>query len=153
MTAQKKSAACEIFFKEKRFEKFVPGILRVVSLSLRALQINRVYIEISCLSNSEIAKINAEYKKKKGPATVLSFPSSLVDFPHPESSRGRRHIGEIFLAPDYILKKRKEPLARFVVHGILHLLGYTHSRQSDRIDMETLEEDLKAHLQKKGAWE
>jgi rRNA maturation RNase YbeY len=153
MALQKKSAACEIFFKEKRFEKFVPGILRTLSLSLRALEVNRVSIEISCLSDSEMAKINAKYKKKRGPATVLSFPVSGVDFPHPESSRGRRYIGEIFLAPDYILKKRKEPLARFVIHGLLHLLGYTHSRQSDRIDMETLEEDLKAHLQSKGAWE
>lgn len=148
-----KSATCEIFFKEKRFEKLVPVIQKTVMLLLRTLSVNRVFVEIACISDKEMETLNVRYKKKKGSATVLSFPSGTIDFPHPESSRGRRHIGEIFLAPDYIIKNRKEPVARFVMHGLLHLLGYTHSRQSDRIEMETLEEELKKYLIRKEVWE
>jgi probable rRNA maturation factor len=57
---------------------------------------------------------------------------------HPDAVR---HLGEIYISPDFI-KKHQQSLAHMVVHGILHLLGYDHETEKDRLKMEAVENSL-----------
>ena len=56
-----------------------------------------------------------------------------------------KFLGEIYLNPKYI-KIHKENFDLMVVHGFLHLLGYVHEKENDRIKMELIEEKICALL-------
>lgn len=68
---------------------------------------------------------------------VLAFPEDDA-FPHPDDPN---RIGEIFLNWD-AFKDDFNHLRFLLVHGVLHLLGYTHDGKSDIIVMERLERTL-----------
>lgn len=68
---------------------------------------------------------------------VLAFPES-ADFPHPDEPN---RLGEIFLNWD-AFKDDFDHLRFLLVHGVLHLLGYTHDGDRDTIVMEKLERTL-----------
>lgn len=68
---------------------------------------------------------------------VLAFPET-DGFPHPDDPH---RIGEILINWDAF--KDDYPHMRFLmVHGVLHLLGYTHDGKDDTILMERLERTL-----------
>jgi ssRNA-specific RNase YbeY (16S rRNA maturation enzyme) len=68
---------------------------------------------------------------------VLAFPEP-SNFPHPEKKG--QNLGEIYL--NSRLLNRFDRLVILMVHGLLHLLGYTHDRKSDTIRMEQIERRL-----------
>lgn len=144
--------SCGIFFERRSFQKLGPVISKTVRETFLHLKKKKAYADIYCLSDTSMAELNRRFKKRKGPASVISFPARKGEFPHPELSPKTEFLGEIFLAPDYIRKEKQEPLSRFLIHGILHLAGYTHTRESDRIEMEAREEKLKKYLVKKESW-
>ncbi len=97
-------------------------------------------LDIFLLPHAEIKKLKARFIKKKTEPNVLAFPEPIA-FPHPESSRNKKYLGEIFLNKD-ILKKSPERTAPLLLHGILHLLGYDHIKKADAVKMEGLEEKI-----------
>lgn len=127
-----------------QFSKKKKSIARAASGALRHLRERSAYVSIFLVTNSEIALLNARFRKKKRPTTVLSFAPSKA-FPLPNIPRGVTYIGDIYLAPAYIAEK-KMSVERLVVHGLLHLRGYTHALSRDRIDMERLEERIASEL-------
>jgi len=50
-------------------------------------------------------------------------------------------LGEIFLAPEYV-RDHGEDIVFLAVHGLLHLLGYTHDGERDSIKMERKEREI-----------
>ncbi|MBI4087539.1 MAG: rRNA maturation RNAse YbeY [Candidatus Liptonbacteria bacterium] len=68
---------------------------------------------------------------------VLSFAEP-KGFPHPESKK--RFLGEIYLNRG--LRSDFPRLAFLLIHGLLHLLGYTHNKKSDTLKMQSLEKRL-----------
>lgn len=95
-------------------------------------------VEVYLVSNEEMRKLNRAARGKNKATNVLAFetPSS---FPHPNTSR--KPLGEVYLAPDYI-EKKKENLEFLAIHGLLHLLGYDHMKKRDRIEMQKKERAL-----------
>lgn len=135
-----------VFAKEKKFgplgadlERFARSSLRLVRLGVpvrpktRGIFHKKSSFEVYLIDNRTMKRLNTRFKKKVKPTNVLSFPTG--DFPNPNSEG---FLGEIYLAPDYIHKKR-EDIFRLFVHGLIHLLGYTHGRPRDRIEMERKE--------------
>jgi rRNA maturation RNase YbeY len=72
------------------------------------------------------------------PKNVLAYPSS-PHFPHPD--RPGKFLGEVYVNPEYIAR-HGESLPYLLIHGFLHLLGYDHKRNNDRILMERKEQEL-----------
>jgi probable rRNA maturation factor len=75
------------------------------------------------------------------PTDVLSFETG--------TSWGEvdEELGDIFLCQEYIRAQAhrfhvspKEEMIRMLVHGILHLLGYTHEKKKDADRMFSLQE-------------
>ena len=122
-----------------------PKIKAAFHAALDFLRKKQAYLEVFLVSDAEIRRLNRRFRGKNRPTNVLSFgPTS--GFPSPKTRRA--FLGEIFLAPDYALRK-KESLARLLVHGLLHLLGYTHASFHDKIRMEALENRIDEYLRRR----
>ena len=106
---------------------------------------NAGYLEVYLVSDEEIRRLNRRFRGKDKPTNVLSF-SSAPDFLIPKARQS--FLGEIFLAPDYAFRQ-KESMARLLVHGLLHLFGYTHLNVRDKIKMEVFEERVEIYLRRR----
>ena len=100
-----------------------------------------VKMEISfCLADdSFVTRLNRKFCGKDKATNVLSFRSA-------EMFDGALHLGDITLASGIVIKEaeeRQKPAAEhtthLVIHGILHLLGFSHETDEDAAEMEALE--------------
>ena len=80
-------------------------------------------LSIAFVNSKEIQKINKKFRKKDKPTDVLSFE---------KSSKFKDELSEVIICPDYVKKNMdsrvslKKELAKMLIHGILHTLGYDH---------------------------
>jgi probable rRNA maturation factor len=111
------------------------------------LEIPDSTLDIFLLKTNDIAKLKARFIKKKTEPNILSFPEPPF-FPHPETKK--KYLGEIYLNKN-ILDETPERAAPLLIHGILHLLGYSHHRKKEAEKMESLEKEIfdKLIVQKK----
>jgi probable rRNA maturation factor len=100
-------------------------------------------------SDALVRRPERTYRGKDTATNVLSFRSSA----RPERRRGRRLPGDVVLAAETVRREadergieRKHHLQHLVVHGLLHLLGYDHDRDSEAEVMERLEVDILATI-------
>jgi rRNA maturation RNase YbeY len=98
-------------------------------------------------NDAQIKALNVQWRGKDVATNVLSFPSP-PDALHPHAG-----LGDVALAYETCAaeaeaqgKTLKDHAAHLLVHGILHLLGYTHNGDDDAADMEGLERDILASL-------
>jgi rRNA maturation RNase YbeY len=104
------------------------------------------YFEIVFLGDQKMKALKKRFLKKTGKNhDVLAFPEPR-NFPHP-GERGQ-NLGEIYL--NSRLLGDFNQLVFLTVHGLLHLLGFTHDRKRDTLKMERIERQLieKAGYQK-----
>ncbi|MEG0477209.1 MAG: rRNA maturation RNase YbeY [Raoultibacter sp.] len=109
-------------------------------------------VSISFVTNEAIAKLNEEYRNKKGPTDVLSFEcdgamddleaSLQVEAPVFE-------LGDVVIAPDVARAQTtefgtsfEEEISLLLVHGLLHLCGFDHIEDDEAQRMESLESEL-----------
>ena len=111
-------------------------------------------VSVTIVDDEEIRKINNEYRGIDKSTDVLSFPINEFDIPgnfdnieenvdafNPES--GELLLGDIILSTEHIIEQAREyghsetrELAFLVVHSMLHLMGYDHMADEDRVIME-----------------
>lgn len=125
---------------DEKFSELKDNLEKKIIKTLNYLDKDDVLVEIALVSNDKMAVINERSRDKKGPTTVLSFEDNS---PKPKGKLLR--LGEIYLAPDFI-KSRDMDLVRVAIHGLLHLLGYTHNREDDIIKMESVEDKIFDYL-------
>ena len=118
-------------------------------------------LSVTFTDNAGIQEINQSERGIDSPTDVLSFP--LLDFETPgDLSYVERYpqdyfnpenneliLGDIVISMDKMEEQAKEyghsikrELAFLVVHSMLHLMGYDHMEESDRIQMEKLQDDI-----------
>ncbi len=98
-------------------------------------------ITIRIVSDDEIQTLNKTYRHLDKPTNILSFP-----FEMPEGIDDLPLLGDLVIAYNVTLKESieqhktfEEHLAHLIVHGCLHLLGYDHIDEKERLEMEPLE--------------
>jgi len=100
-----------------------------------------VYLSIALVGPTRMRKMNKEYRGKNRTTDVLAFPE--VDIFKKELRVGPlkkfQNLGEIIICPREVKKNAKRfnsnfqtELARVLIHGILHLLGYDHEKSEER---------------------
>ena len=106
---------------------------RIASTVLRAEHVRDADVSITFVSNRSIATLNKRHLGHAGPTDVISFELG-------SDAPGTPTLGDIYIAPDVARAHARElgipvaeELARLVVHGTLHVLGYTHPEGS-RVD-------------------
>lgn len=124
------------------FKHYEARVKKALKKSLKVLKKNNLALDIYLVKDAEIRRLNLRFRGKNKVTNVLSFSTSRK-FPRPDIKKSFRYVGEIYLAPHYI-KIHREKIEHLVIHGLLHLLGYTHEKKHDRIRMEQLEDVLHA---------
>jgi len=127
----------------------------------QALGLGAADVNICFVNDTEMARMNEAFRKKKGPTDVLSFPAIRRRAPV-SLARGRRQgrvrkaKAEVFLGDIAIsaatARRNAEKLGRtlaselrvLILHGVLHLLGYDH--ETDRGQMNRVEGRLRRRL-------
>lgn len=121
-----------------------------------------VYLNIT--DDEEIHEINKEQRLIDRPTDVLSFPmidwEKIADFDWAESfpyhfnpESGELMLGDIIISNDTMLRQAKEyghsnkrEFAFLLVHSLLHLLGYDHIEEDERVIMEEKQSEIMNRL-------
>jgi probable rRNA maturation factor len=123
----------------------------------RELNLGKTEITIALVSDPQMARLNEQFRRKKGPTDVLSFPASSAN--KRTQRRAQKSIavqnghtlGDVAIAPLTAKRYAKKndrtlesELRVLILHGILHLLGYDH--ETDRGRMNRVERRLRRRL-------
>jgi probable rRNA maturation factor len=112
-------------------------------------------VTVCLISDKAMARLNQNFRKKKGPTDVLSFPAVIRRRPvrlkrksNAGRSANREDLGDIAISPStarrYARKNGRilaSELRVLILHGVLHLLGYDH--ETDRGEMDEIEQKLR----------
>ncbi|PPI88048.1 rRNA maturation RNase YbeY [Candidatus Pantoea edessiphila] len=100
-------------------------------------------VTIRLVNNNESCRLNLKYRGKDYPTNILSFP-----FERPPWIKSYL-LGDLVICFPVITKEAIEQkksiefhLAHIVVHGILHLLGYSHNNINKANTMESIEIEI-----------
>ncbi len=112
----------------------------VAQKTLSYLSFDNYSIEIFLLSAKEMRELEkkAGIRRPSHTPNVLSFAEP-AGFPHPETKK--KVLGEVYVNK-YLASRGFMELAHLLIHGILHLMGYSHSKKNDILRMEALERKI-----------
>ena len=113
-------------------------LITTAELTLKYLQCKEpVDLALLICSNEEIARINFKYRNINQATDVLSFESFEVN---PDS--GSYHLGDIVISYDFVTDHSQRfshdasvELLVLLIHGILHLCGFDHALEIEKLKM------------------
>ncbi len=118
-------------------------INKVITLIENKNNLSGLTLSIAFVSQDEIKRLNKNYRGIDKATDVLSFSYLESDMEVTEDNL----LGEIIISKDYIREQAdelgieyKEELVRMILHGFLHILGYTHAEDEDSRQMTDLTE-------------
>jgi probable rRNA maturation factor len=132
----------------QRTKKINTRLLKQIAGELFAeLKIVEADLGIALVSAKEMATVNWQFLQHEGATDVITFDH--------DSTRTKLH-GELFICVDVAMAQAKEfksswqsELVRYVVHGVLHLLGYDDLKPELRRKMKREENRLVRLLAKR----
>jgi probable rRNA maturation factor len=138
-------------YKNEEFEKIINKVLAKVS-ELYGLEENSE-VSVVLVSDAYIHALNKKYRDKDCATDVLSFALNEGDEPEIIDGPAQNLLGDIIISIDTAKSQAEEyghsierEIAFLTVHGILHLLGYDHIEEADRIEMRQEEEYILTKL-------
>lgn len=117
-------------------------------------------LSVVLTDNASIHETNKEFRRIDSPTDVLSFP--MVDFTAPSEfdwleaedeyfnpETGELLLGDIMISVERVISQAKEyghserrELGFLIVHSMLHLLGYDHMEEEERLHMEEKQKEI-----------
>jgi len=144
-----------VIANRQRVKKIDSRLLKKIAATILAeLEIADAEMEINLVGAMEMAALNETFLQHEGSTDVITFDyqNSEPGFQKPESELR----GEIFICVDEAILQAKKfktnwqsEMVRYVVHGILHLLGHDDLRADLRRKMKREENLLVRKLSKK----
>ncbi len=125
-----------------RLEKRGVSEAWVKSLAAKTLKAEKSSMSLSILitGDREIRKINKKFLKHDYATDVISFPTGDIVASAETARRFSKELGISF----------REELARYLVHGTLHLLGYDDKKETDHRRMHARQEQILAEVLGRG---
>ena len=118
-------------------------------------------VNLTLVDNEQIHRINKEYRQIDRPTDVLSFPllsyETAGDFSGLEEEAyenfnpdtGEILLGDIVISVEKVMEQamsyghsQKREYAFLILHSVLHLLGYDHMTDEERIVMEAKQNQI-----------
>ena len=121
-------------FNEYGYKEDYSYLDEVLNHTLDKLNIKNAYFSIIFIDDEEMHRMNLEYKGIDRTTDVLSF--ALEDNDNIVSEI--RNLGDVFISIPKMISQaneyghsEKRELSFLSVHGLLHLLGYDHTRSEE----------------------
>jgi probable rRNA maturation factor len=108
------------------------GLATLAARTLEGEGRRNVELSLSFVSPAQIEDLHVRYLDEPGPTDVLSFPMDEEGL-----------LGDVVVCPEVAAKNNPDveaELRLLVVHGVLHLLGYDHQEDTDRVAMWSKQE-------------
>ena len=125
------------------------GVERLVQTFLEWKKVSCDEVSIHFVDKQEISLLHKQFFDDPSPTDCISFP---IDHPN-DSSEGYTVLGEVFVCPkigiEYAKSEKKDPFVEvslYIVHGLLHLLGFDDQKESDKIIMQGEENSAMKYL-------
>jgi probable rRNA maturation factor len=128
--------------------------IRVINLAAEVVRHEKMSFDevtIHFVGTDEICALHQQYFNDPSPTDCISFPLDDSD------TEGYRVLGDVFVCPQTAIDYAKahtidsyQELTLYIVHGLLHLMGYDDIDEADRSNMRSAEEKHMNHLKKKG---
>lgn len=110
-------------------------------------------VSIHFVDVAEISDLHSQFFNDPSPTDCISFPMD------EEDEGGYRVLGDVFVCPevafDYAKQNNHDPLREitlYIVHGLLHLMGYDDIQDIDISEMRAAEQRHMDHLKALGLW-
>ena len=137
-------------------DAIIEEIKRAVDTIGKLYDIKDSEVSITLTNDETIHELNRDYRGIDRPTDVLSFAFHESDEPEiitDDIDKAVDTLGDIIIsvemaktqAEDYGHSLRRE-IVFLTVHGMLHLLGYDHMEEKDRLEMEKEQEYIMSQL-------
>lgn len=138
------AAECQSDFSNYRIRKVIQFALDKAGAGKKS------NLSVAIITEKKIRALNKKYRGKNQSVAVLSFsflsePNRHFVLPKEEAYL----LGEIFLSPRDISRRAKQfnssyqgQFIHLLVHGTLHLLGFSHQTKKEAQEMEELEKKI-----------
>lgn len=118
------------------------------------------FVDVTLVDDETMREINLVQRRIDSATDVLSFPAVATELiqntemidEHPElfdPESGELILGDIVISYDKVLDQSEEyghsetrELAFLTTHSMLHLLGFDHEAEDERIEMEKLQDEI-----------
>ena len=118
---------------------------------------NKVQVTLNFVNKEEIKRLNNQFRNLNKETDVLSFPTINIKPGEKFNKKTFKNdidpqtkhlmLGDIIICEDVAKEHAKEynhsyerELCYLIVHGFLHLIGYDHEKEEDKIIMRAYEE-------------
>jgi len=133
-----------ILNRQRRVRIPIQNLEAFLSRARRILQLPADAFTVCLVTDSEITRWNRSYRGKNRPTDVLSFPAHAASSKRSGRPRNRRpseYLGDVAIAPAIALRNARhlgrpfdDEMKVLLLHGILHLMGYDHERDTGQMD-------------------
>ncbi len=139
------------FSVSETIESVKNSTLKVVTDLVWFLKENKNFSINLCLSNDEtVHHLNKTFRNMDKPTNVLSFANiDGEDFEDNLEKQTDIELGDIIISFERLQAEAKEldipfkdHFEHLLTHGILHILGYDHIDDDERLEMEKIEIDI-----------
>lgn len=126
-------------------EKTIEEVLRVENFTENA------EVSLSIVDKETIHKLNKEYRDVDRPTDVLSFPMDEEGYDN--EGNPIFLLGDIVICLDVAENQAKDfghslerEMMYLICHSTLHLLGYDHIEEDDKLEMRSREKEVMKNL-------
>lgn len=119
------------------------SVKTLVKAALSFLKVSFEEVSVYFVDVKKIKKLHCQFFQDDTPTDCISFP---ID---------EKHLGEIFVCPAtalrYAQKRGMDPYketALYIVHGLLHLIGYDDLDKKGKEEMRKKEKSCMRHLKR-----
>ena len=128
------------------------SVLQELYPSLKSFE--SVDLSVAFVSSEYMKNLNLQYRELDEPTDVLSFPLWEVDGAfRPTWSGPDLPLGDVVICEDIVRESAEEQgilffdaMCLILSHGVLHLLGFDHYSEEERVRMFELQETMRDGL-------
>lgn len=126
---------------------------KVINKAAQLYGLDTAEVSVTLTNNDHIREINLSYRNKDAATDVISFALNEGEEPEIIDGPEINMLGDIIISIERAMEQAEEyghslerELAFLTVHGMMHLLGYDHIEEEDRLEMRKEEEYVLGHL-------
>lgn len=131
----------QVYNRQKDLPLNKSSVIKLIRATLEYLGTSCSEVAVYFVSEKKICELHEQFFQDPSPTDCISFPMDEV------------HLGEIFVCPSaaIVYGKKKdvdvyEETALYVIHGLLHLLGFDDLEERARRIMRKKEKSCMRHL-------